>query len=1134
MLPAYLVIFVALAYLAILFLIASRGEKQQTDKPRPWRYSLVLGVHCTTWAFYGTVTQAAHYGWWFAPTYLGGILIFLFAHGFLMKLLTVVKQQNLTSIADLLGSRYGKSHSIAVFVTFISLIALVPYIALQLRAVSASFSAITGVDATRIPWFTDVSAGVAVVMILFAILFGARKLSLSEKHPGLMDAVAFESIVKLVSFGLIGLFCTYQLFNGFDDLLIQAAAAPLAREALAGLPNGTYIYITHMLLGAAAMFLLPRQFHVNFIENTHADELKTARWAFPLYLFAINFFILPITLAGILLVPESRSEDMFMLALPVLMERPDISIIAFIGGLAAATSMVIMATLALSIMISNDVFTPLWLRWRKAKQQEFRLTSGVVLTIRRLTMVLIISLAYLYHEATESGVPLVSNGLIAMALLTQLGPALIGGLYWQRSSRIGAIGALGIGSILWIILLLLPSLQSTRQLTDLAISNGILISLSVNILLFVIGSLLFPDKANERKHAQRYLQPNADYTDVGSRPQVTWGKLRSVLSRFIDAKDTVQLDKRLGLTLAAAPAEGLVPPVLLQRVERELAGAVGSAASRLILHGLARTSEVNAEVMADWASEASRLYRFNRELLQASVENIPQGISVVDKDLRLVAWNRRYLQIFNYPDGFIHAGMPVVEILRYNAKRGLFGHPDADIQQEVNKRLTYLRRGSSYRYQRQHEGRVIELQGNPMPEGGFVTTYTDITKLVKAQEDLHSINQELENRVNERTQELTEANSLMELAKRAAEEAHLSKSRFFAAAGHDLMQPFNAASLFCEMLQQRLEQAQQQEEYALAAQIQQSLSNAEELLTMLLEMTKLESGNLKPDIQQVPLDDILLPLAESFTVLAHEKGLALKVRPTKAWVATDKRLLSRVIQNLISNAIRYTDNGSVLCGIRRRSAAAIELQIIDTGRGIPKDKQNEIFKEFHQLGDQAENPGLGLGLAIVERMCRLLQIPITLKSSEHHGTCFGIILPLNGWQTAAPKSITVPETQQSNAVLANVHILLLDNDETLRLAISKLLVGWGAEVTACHSIEEAMAVSTQPDLLFVDYHLDNDEVGVTGIRTLREKWQTQIPAILSTADPDESIREQVVEIQASFLPKPVKQAALLRLLKRLL
>jgi len=1133
MLPASLVIFIAFLYLALLFLIASRGERKQNNTPKPWRYALVLGVHCTTWAFYGTVTQAAHYGWWLAPTYLGGIIVFLFAHRFLLKLLTVVKQQNLTSIADLLGSRYAKSQTIAVFVTFIAFVALVPYIALQLRAVSASFSAITGIDATRIPWFTDVSAGVALVMMVFAILFGARRLSLAEKHPGLMDAVAFESIVKLVTFSAVGLFCTYQLFDGFADLFIQAAAQPATQAMLTGVPNGTYIYITHMLLGALAMFLLPRQFHVNFVENTSPEELKKARWAFPLYLFAINFFILPIALAAMLLVPESRGEDMLMLAVPVLMNRPDISLIAFIGGLAAATSMVIMATLALSIMMSNDVFTPLWLRLRKAKQQELQLTSSSVLTIRRLTMVLIIALAYWYHQATESGVPLVSNGLIAMALLAQLAPALVGGMYWQRSSRVGAMAGMATGTLIWVVMLLLPSLSARQEITDLAISHGVLSSLAVNLLLYILGSLLFADNEAEQKHAARFLKPDSEHTDTGLKRQVNWGRLRSVLARFIDDKDTAQLDQRLGLTLAAAPAEGLVPPGLLQRIERELAGAVGTAASRLILHGLARSAPANVEDMADWASEASRMYRFNRELLQASVENIPQGISVVDKDLRLVAWNRRYLEIFNYPEGFIRAGMPVVELLRYNAKRGLFGEPDADIQKEVQKRLNYLRHGSSYRYQREHSGRVIELQGNPMPEGGFVTAYTDITELVHAQQQLHEINVGLEQRVADRTQALSEANSELEVAKRVAEDAHISKSRFFAAAGHDLMQPFNAASLFCEMLRERLRLAEQAEEFALANQLQQSLNNAEELLTMLLEMTKLESGNLKPDIRDVPLDDILKPLAESFAVLAQEKGLRLRVRTSGVRVTTDKRLLSRVIQNLISNAIRYTENGRVLCGIRRRGNSHVELQIIDTGVGIPADKRNEIFKEFHQLEGVAENPGLGLGLAIVERMCRLLEIPISLRSELGKGTRFGILLPVSGWVqdaafSAAP--VTIGSNQQ---ILQGVRVLLLDNDEALRTAICKQFESWGATVFSCHSISEALAVASKPDLLFVDYHLDNDEVGVTGILRLREQWQAELPAIISTADPDESIREQVVEIRAAFLPKPLKQAALLRLLKRL-
>lgn len=1135
MLPVSVVLITAILYLLIVFSIAARGEKRpQADRPQPWRYTLALGVHCTTWAFYGTVTQTANYGWWFAPTYLGGILFFLFAHRLMLHILTVVKQQNFTSIADLIGARYGKSQFLSAFVAIIALIALVPYIALQLRAITASFAAITGVEAQQAPWFVDVSAGVALIMMVFAILFGARKLSLSEKHPGLMDAVAFESIVKLAAFMIIGLFCVYQLFDGFADVLVTAAANAVTQEMLAGKPNGLYIYLTHMLLGALAMLVLPRQFQVNFIENNHPDELKTARWGFPLYLFAINFFILPIALVGGLLVPEQRFDDMFVLALPVFTERPDISLIAFVGGLAAATSMVMMATLALSIMMSNDVFTPLWLRINKWRVQELKLSADGVLNIRRLTIVLIITLAYLYHEATESGVPLVSNGLIAMALLAQLGPALIGGMVWQKASRAGGIAALGVGTLLWTVLLLIPSLRPSTQLTDINISHSVLISLAINLLLYILVSRLWPDPAPVQRQAVRFVNPDQEEFSGAQAGHVTWGRLRSVLARFIDDREVRRLDDRLGMTIAVAPADSWVPPVVLERIERELAGAVGSAASHLILHSLARKSPVSVDTVADWASEATKLYRFNRELLQASVENIPQGISVIDKDLRLVAWNRRYLEIFEYPDGLIHAGMPVVELLLFNAERGLFGQPDVDIQREINKRLSYLRQGSSYRYQRkQHDGQIIELQGSPMPDGGFVTTYTDITDLVNAQDELQRINQELELRVAQRTQELTTTNQALEHAKRAAEEAHLSKSRFFAAAGHDLMQPFNAASLFCEMLQERLSQANLPDDHELARQIQQSLSHAETLLSMLLEMTKLDSGTLKPEFGLVPLNDILRPLQESFAVMAHDKQLAFRVRSSRAVVRTDKRLLLRVVQNLLANAIRYTQHGRVLCGVRRRSAAEVELQIWDTGVGIPLDKQADIFKEFHQLQQQADHPGLGLGLAIVERMCRLLNIPLELWSEEGRGTCFSLRLPVSHWQQAAMPVPSMLQATANQQILRHKRVLVLDNDVALREAIGKLLQQWGADVVLCHQQSDALRYSEPPDLLVVDYHLDNNETGIAAIQWMREHWQKGIPAILITADPDEGIREEVVQVGAAFLPKPLKQAPLLRILKRL-
>lgn len=1121
------VLLAASLYLLLLFSIASRGERNpRHGQARPWRYTLALGVHCTTWAFYGTITQAAYYGWWFAPTYAGAILVFIVAHQLQIKLLRVVKAQNLTSLADFVGARYGKSQSLAAMAAIISLLALIPYIALQLRAVTASFAAVTGFDAQQLPWFNDVSTLVALTMMGFAILFGARRLSLSEQHPGLMDAIAFESIVKLAAFLVVGIFCTYFLFDGVNDLFIQAAGSVDTRKMLEGVPSGTYIYITHMLLGALSMFVLPRQFQVIFIENSHENELRTARWAFPLYLFAINFFILPIALAGGLLVPEFSGTDTFMLALPIAAEQPLISLIAFIGGLSAATSMVIMATLALSIMIANDVITPLLVRKQQAGKQLFTLTSDKVLLIRRITIAAIIALAYIYHQLTEAGLPLVSHGLIAMALLVQLAPAMLGGLLWKRGTHSGVIAGLLAGTLCWVILLLLPSLQesapSISGQLEARLSDGILLSLGLNLLLYVVVSLLTRHSPREQVQSLNFTDPGGHYHEDQSQTQLTWGRLRELLARFVDQDDIQQLEKRLNTPLLTQPGDEWAPPALITQVERELAGAIGSAASRLMFESLEHQPNLPIAQVVNWATEASRLYKFNRELLQASVENIPQGISVIDDNLRLVAWNRRYLEIFNYPDGFISAGMPVADLLRYNAERGLFGNKaPTELQQEVDKRLEYLKKGSAYRYQRTHADRIIELQGNPMPEGGFVTTYTDITLLVSAQKELQRINQELEARVEERTQALSHA-------KLAAEEAHQSKTKFFAAASHDLMQPFNAATLLCDMLAQQVDSGQKQ----LLNQIRQSLHNAEELLTMLLEMTKLESGHLKPQLSPVPLQDVFNNLDSTFSVMAKDKGLSFKIRPTSAVVISDRRLLQRILQNLLSNAIRYTRNGRILCGLRRRQGHIL-LQVIDTGPGIPDDKLEVIFDEFQQLEDDGNNPGLGLGLAIVDRMTRLLGIPVRIQSRLNHGTCFSLQIPLHGWELfASPQHSS--RQPQGDKFLQATHIVTVDNDPQVLNAISQILREWGAEVSATSSIEQACQIAKIADLLLVDYHLDHDETGIQVIQRLRKQWQLPIPAIINSADHSEVIREAVIAEGAHFIPKPVKTAALKRLLKRFL
>jgi len=1112
MLSIELTVFAAITYLAVLFFIAYRGDKSSSNTVKPYRYSLAQGVHCTSWAFFGTVTQSAYYGWAFAPTYVGAIIVFLLLHGIQLKLLNYCKQKNITSIADLIGTRYSKSPILAAAVALTAFVAVVPYISLQLRAVTSSFAAVTGFDNSPL-WLSDLSFLVALFMVGFGFLFGTRKLSLAEQHSGLMDAIAFESIVKLVAFVIVGLFVSYSVFDGLSDLLKSSFENPLTRDVLTGEKGGAYVFSVHILLGALSMFCLPRQFHVSYVENTHPDELKVARWAFPLYLFGINFFILPIALGALHLAPEQAANDTFLLSVPLISDRPDITLVAFIGGLSAATSMVIIALLALSIMISNDVVMPIWLRLTKSRLRQFSFTPKRILRIRRVTIVIVMLMAYLYYQVTIDSMPLVNSGLLSLALLAQLAPGILATVLWKRTSQAGVFSGLFVGTCVWLTLLLIPSIGRDSGLTDIEIANGVLLSLSLNLLCFAAFSLL-----SKRSMGDHY--PASGNSEYINQPVISWGTVHSLLTRFYNEQQLQAIHTRLNVDAQTINSNAVVPAPALIRIERELSAIIGTSASRLLLDTVSKQNDAPVSSMVEWATEASKLYQFNRELLQSSVENIPQGISVVDQELRLVAWNRRYLEIFDYPDGLVKAGMPVEELLRFNAQRGMLSCSDgASAGEEIEKRLDYLQAGSAYRYQRQQGKLTIELQGNPMPGGGFVTTYSDITERIDAQKQLQRINQELEERVDERTKQLLKA-------KLAEEEAHKSKSRFFAAVSHDLMQPFNAASLFCEMLQSRVPQEQQ----PLAENIQRSLEHAEELLTMLLDMTKLDSGNLQPDYQEVDLNSIIKPLAERYRFVAEEKALQFTYHPTSAVIRSDRKLLTRILQNLLSNAVRYTESGRIVIGIRRHQAS-IDIWVIDTGPGIPEHKQSEIFKEFHQLPSTGDNPGLGLGLSIVKRMCELLTIKLDMRSAPERGTAFKLSLPVIKW-ASSPTTVKPQEALESSKPLYGMTVLVIDNDKQVLEATSQLMEDWGANVDSASGMDDIQH-SIECDLILADYHLDDGLTGINVVKQLRARWNTQTPAIINSADPNESLREEALEVNAYFIPKPLKTGALKRLIRRI-
>ena len=1102
-------------YLIALFALAFWGDKRLRDnRQHPVLYSLGLGVHCTSWAFFGTTSQAAQYGWAIIPTYLGIMLTMAFAFPVVLRISRMCQQHNISSLADLISLKYQHSHLIAALITLLCFFGVVPYIALQLDAITKSINLLTGEPQTTTPWLSIYVAG---LLAIFAITFGTRTLNLTDKHPGLLLTIAFESIIKLVALWAVGIFVCFFLFDGALDLISNAASNDSARNVIYA-DSAPWVYLSHVALGVCSMFVLPRQFHMNFVEQNGEGELKTARWLFPLYLFGMTIFLIPIALAGKILLPEATSSDAYVLALPLHAENIALSSFAFIGGLSATTSMVIVATLALGIMISNNVVTPLWLKARLKTSPNQSMQPGKILSIRRITVVVVLSIALWYHLNISQAAPLVKSGVIAIALLAQCMPVLMFGIYWRRSSKAAAISALLVGSTCWAIFLLYPSLLSSYYFnpapTDQALGLGFAFSLLANCITFVV--VAFISSQHESNQADATLQNN-------SAPNLLV-KVRDLIAlteRVLESATHSQLVTQLTIDVERASSSGYASQALINRVNKLLAAQVGAPSARILLGAIAETGGDTLPELVDWVEEASQSFQFNHEVLQSSVQNIEQGISVLDDKLQLLAWNDRYVELFAYPKGFLKAGMPITDILSYNAKRGLFS------PSSIDKRVSYMLEGTRHKHiRKQPDGKVIELNGAPLPGGGYVTTYSDITQYIAIQKELESAKEDLEARVVQRTAELEEA-------KLQADKANESKTKFLAAAGHDLMQPFNAATLFASMLNKK---TQGSELGALSEGVVNSLDNAQSLLSMLLDMTKLDAGVLTPQNAVFPIDEILSSLVQEFSVIAKQKGVTLRYVKTSVMVYSDKNLLRRVLQNLLSNAVRYTPKGSILVGVRRiqtaNSEKTIRLCVYDTGLGIAAHQQHEIFSEFHQL-DNNKGEGIGLGLTIVEKICRLLGHQVGLTSLPGKGSCFSVTATRTAHASGNSKQALETKRYSKELFLENTQFLLVENDEQVANAMCALLADWGANTTLITSGAEAPNVSHQHfDVLIADYHLNYGENGFDVAAILSEENVSFALKVLVTANRSNEIREEAAALQFSYLPKPLKPAALKRLLKQ--
>jgi signal transduction histidine kinase/CheY-like chemotaxis protein len=488
----------------------------------------------------------------------------------------------------------------------------------------------------------------------------------------------------------------------------------------------------------------------------------------------------------------------------------------------------------------------------------------------------------------------------------------------------------------------------------------------------------------------------------------------------------------------------------------------------------------------------------------------------------------------------VHVGESVAELIRFNAERGRFG--GGDIEQHVDKRIKYLRDGSAYKYQSTFpDGRVIEIRGQPMSDGGFVSTYTDITEFKSAENALVEAKELLELRVADRTAELEAAMLALQGAKGEAEEANISKTRFLAAAAHDLLQPLNAAKLFAALLNEHRDEMTS-EQSKLVARVESGLLSVEDLLSALLDISRLDTAAPQPDRVHFHVRDLFRALETQFSETFKEQGLELRFAETDLCAYSDPALLRRILQNFVSNARRYTREGAVLVGCRRYGSN-IAIQVIDTGVGIAERDQKAVFQEIHRLSEGAERTkrGLGLGLAIVDRIARLLGHEVSLRSVLGTGSCFEVLVPRG--KESLIRSKTLPEGEQRSATsIDGQFIVCIDNEQDILDGMSGLLERWGARpVTACAQ-EDALSELERlrvehdqvPALLLVDYHLDDKVIGLDVIVALREASGIELPAVILTADYSKEVSEIVRAAGHALLHKPVKPAALRALINRIL
>ncbi|MCJ8298706.1 MAG: PAS domain-containing hybrid sensor histidine kinase/response regulator, partial [Pseudomonadales bacterium] len=909
------------------------------------------------------------------------------------------------------------------------------------------------------------------------IIFGVRTIDISERHPGVMIAIAFESLVKLIAFLMVGMFVSFYIYDSPLEIVNLSWDYINIEQQLS---SSSLIGMFGMLIIATSAFLcLPRQFQVMFVEIKESRFSSLSRWLIPLYVFIFAFFAGPIGLAGHLNYGNSMPADAYVLFLPAYNGQLWLSLFAFLGAVSAASSMVIVSTIALSTMLSNEIVFPMIFKYSRRQHHDFKHFQAQLLLIRKALVLLVIalSLGMLLLSPPDT---LSSLGEVAFGAIAQIGPVLAAAFFWRRATLTGVICGISSGFSIWALFNFLPQLglyEHPLQGSELPGTTVVTLSgLFVNILEMAVVSLATRQSLREQMQSKFfYPQRKATQWSLPKQPKVDIHELEFLVARFIGVEKAAHSFKLFANKNSFLKAKEY-DEALIFHAETILAAVLGSASAKLVTSFATGGNEMVFDQVAQLAEDnSSQQLEFSRTVLQSVIENVSEGISVIDSELQLVAWNQRYLDIFNFPEEFIYIGSPISQLIHYNLSQ----RPEyADsINQQVQKRLEFFRQGSRHSSERKLDnGMTIRTEGNPIPGGGFVMIFSDITSYRQAEKFLKEENYDLESRVLARTteleqanRELEQANSELALAREKAEQAHFKKSQYLKACSHDLLQPLSAARLFSSAVS--LSPKVSAQERLQIQQIDTSLEIANNLLLDLNEIARIESGNITPVIKSLPVTQLFNLLSAEFSAQTKQFDIDFSYKNSKLYINSDLTLLTRIVQNFLSNAFRYAGGGKVLLGCRRQGEY-LSIQVLDNGPGIPKDKQQAVFEQFTQLSTVTivGPKGLGLGLNIAQSLAALLSHPIDLKSQLTKGCLFSISVPIE--RTPVRK---IQPASPSVSTLQGVKVLCIDNEQAILAGMEDLLSAWKCDVYTAQSAEQALEIFSQQenqfDIVLVDYQL---------------------------------------------------------------